>query len=298
MTVPVLALTLLLWPAAIAAQGADETVQSAMRRVSVRLSGALRWLHGGDVNGGVAAWSQAFESLLGNEVVGLQPGGGGDVAALSRGTEFDVDVIVQLTPRVAILGGFGLVDGASEGTIENPVVYGGFRSATRNSTGLRVRAIPMRFGGQYRFPLGRRVGLALEGGASLYFTDLSWSHHLDVSGRTSNWVSETHGQDLGFHGGVWLDVGLSHRFGLVFGVEGVHANIAGLDGYREGTFSYRSPVRDAGALRLADTPWDTQFLVVGDGTWLDERYGPLTPAEDASVGLGGFRLSVGVRIGL
>ena len=298
MTVPVVALILLLLPSITAAQRPDETVHPDIRRVSVRLTGGLRWLHGGDVNDGVADWSQAFESLLGNEVVGLQPGDGGGVAALRRGAGFDVDVIVQLTPRVAIVGGVGLVEGTSDGTIENPVVYGGFRSATRNSTSLRVRAIPMRFGGQYRLPLGHRASLALEGGAGLYFTDLSWWHHLDVSGRTSDWVSETHGQDLGFHGGVWIDIGLSDRFGLVFGVEGVHANIAGLDGFREGTFSYRSPVRDDGTLRLADTTWDAQFLVVGDGSWLDERYGPITPAKDASVGLGGFRLSAGVRIGL
>ena len=121
---------------------------------------------------------------------------------------------------------------------------------------------------------------------------------MNVSGRISSWVSETRGGDLGLHGGVWVDVGLSDRLGLVFGVAGIYANIAGLEGFREGTFSYRSPVRDDGTLRLSDTTWGGQFLVVGDGSWADDRYGPITPARDASLGLGGLRLSAGLRIGL
>ena len=109
---------------------------------------------------------------------------------------------------------------------------------------------------------------------------------------------ETRGRGLGFHGGVWVDVGLSDRLGLVFGVEGVRANIAGLHGFRESTFSYRSPIRDDGTLRLSETPWGARFLVVGDGSWLNDRYGPITPIREASVGLGGLRVSGGLRIGL
>ena len=264
-------------------------------RVSVRLSGGRRWLRGGDVNDGVDAWAQVFESYLDNEVVGLQPGDGGDVAALRRGASFAVDVLVHLTSRVAIVAGVGRVESSSAGTIENPVAYGGFESATRNSTSLGARAIPIRVGAQYSFSLGRRVSLGVEGGVGLYFTDLSWSHVLDVSGRISRWDSETRGQDLGLHGGVWVDVGISDRFGLVFGAEGASANVSGLSGFREGTFSYREPVRDDGTLSFAEA---TQLLIVGNGSWLDERYGPITPGRDASLGLGGLRLSAGLRIGL
>ena len=103
---------------------------------------------------------------------------------------------------------------------------------------------------------------------------------------------------LAFHGGVWVDVGISDRFGLVFGAEGAYANVSGLSGFREGTFSYREPVRDDGTLRLPETTWATQLLIVGNGSWLDERYGPITPGRDANLGLSGVRLSVGLRIGL
>ena len=241
-----LALMLLLLPLSAAAQGADETAQPHRRtassrdgtafspssdrdRVSVRIFGGTRWLRGGDVNDGIANWTQSFESLVRNEVLGLQPGDGDDAAALRQGGEFDVDVLVHLTPRVAIVGGVGLMESSSDGTIEHAVVRGPFSSATRNATSLRVRAIPVRVGTQYSFPLGHRVSLAVEGGVGLYVTDLSWSHHLDVERRTSSWVSETRGKDVGIHGGVWVDVGhvgLSDRLGLVFGVEGARANIA------------------------------------------------------------------------
>ncbi len=125
-------------------------------------------------------------------------------------------------------------------------------------------------------------------------------HHglLDVRNRISKWDSETRGQDLGLHGGVWVDVGISDRFGLVFGAEGAYANVSGLSGFREGTFSYRSPVRDDGTLRLTKITRDTDLLIVGNGSWLDDRYGPITPGRDANLGLSGVRLSVGLRIGL
>ena len=268
------------------------------RRVSVRLSGGLRQMRGGDVNDGVANWSQAFESALRNDVVGLQPGVGGDAAATRRGTEFGADVIVRLNGTIAIVGSVGSIESSSTGLTENAVVYGHYQSATRNSTALRLRAIPLRLGVQYSYPLGRRVSLGLEGGTGLYFTHLFWSHRLDVSHRISDWASETRGTGLGFHGGAWIDYGLSDRLGLVLGVEGVRANIAGLHGFRESTFNYRSPMRDDGVLRLSETPWGARFLVVGDGSWLNDRYGPITPIREAGVGLNGLRLSAGLRIGL
>ena len=242
-------------------RGLQETVTATSpsrdwHRMSVRLTGGRHLLRGGDVNDGVDAWARAFESGLRNEVVGLQPGGGGDVATLRRGASFDVDVLVHVTSRVAIVAGVGRVESSSAGTIENPVAYGGFESATRNSTSLGARAIPIRVGTQYSVPLGRRVSLGVEGGVGLYFTDLSWSHvlELDVSGRISAWDSETHGQDLGLHGGVWVDVSISDRFGLVFGAEGAFANVSGLSGFHEGKFNYRSPVRGR---RHAEVDGDT-----------------------------------------
>ena len=62
-----------------AARTAVSSSDPDWRRVSVRLGES-----GGD---GVAFWSAAFESLLNNEVGGLQPGDGGEPAALRRGTE-------------------------------------------------------------------------------------------------------------------------------------------------------------------------------------------------------------------
>lgn len=285
-------------------EGADRAARRAVsssdpdrRRVSVRLTGGLGELRGGDVNDGVAFWSAVFESSLNNGVVGLQPGDGGKPAALRRGTELGADVIVHLTPRVAMVGGVGRVDASSEGAIEHAVVYARWRGMTRNATALRVSSVPLRLGAQFTTPVGRRVRLAVEGGGGLYFTRLSWLHELDVNGRLSSWVSETRGHDIGWHGGVWIDVGLADRFGLVLGVEVVRAEVGGLRGFRKGTFSYRSPTRDDGELTMAG--WDLpQFLIVGQGSWVNERYGPVTPVREATVGLGGLRFRGGLRIGL
>ena len=280
-----------------AARPAVSSSDPDRRRVSVRLTGALGELRGGDVNDGVAFWSATFERHLANEVVGLQAGDGGEPAALRRGTEIGADIIVHLTRRVAMVGGVGRLNASSEGAIEHAVVYGRRRGMTRNATTLRVSGFPLRLGAQYSTSVGRGVRLAVEGGAGLYFTRLSWLHALDVDGRLSTWVSETRGHDLGWHGGVWLDVGLSDRFGLVLGVEAVRADIGGLQGVREGTFSYRSSTRDDGALTMAG-PDPPQFLIVGQGSWVNERYGPITPVREATVGLSGLRFRGGLRVGL
>lgn len=270
-------------------------------RVSVRLTGALAELRGGDVNDGVALWTGAFESYLYNEVVGLQPGDDGEPAALRGGAEYGADVIVHLTPRVAIVGGIGRIEGSSDGAVEHAVVYGQFfpvRGETRNATALGASSVPVRLGAQYTTSVGRRVKLAVEGGAGLYFTRLYWSHELAINDRRSGWVSQTRGRDFGLHGAVWVDVGLTDRFGLVFGVEAVRAEVAGLHGFREGTFSYRPPTRDDGVLSLTG-PEPPQFLIVGQGSWLNEFWGEsIMPVREAALGLSGLRLRGGLRVGL
>ena len=262
------------------------------RRVSVRLTGGLGELGGGDVNDGVALWSAVHESRLRRWVIGLRPSDGGEPGALRRGTEFGADLIVHLTRHMAIVGGIGRIGGSSDGAIEHAVVFGGRRGMTRNATALRVRSVPLRVGAQYATPVGRRVNLAVEGGAGLYFTRLSWLHELNANGPISRWVSETRGHDFGMHGGLWIDVGLSERHGLVLGVELLRAEVGGLHGYREGTFNYQSPTRTDGTLAVSGF---SRLLVVGESSWLGAT---LRPDSAAEVGLSGLRFRVGLRVGL
>ena len=276
------------------ARAAASSSDGSWRRVRVRLTGGLGELGGGDVNDGVALWSGLFENELRRWVFGLRPDGG-EPAALRHGADFGADVIVHLTRHVAIVGGVGRIQGSGEGVIENAIEFGRYLGrSTRNATALRVRSVPLRLGAQYTTPVGRRVTLSVEGGAGVYFTHLSWLHDfVDRDGRSSSWVSETHGHDLGVHGGVWLDVGLSDRIGLVFGAEAVRADVGGLHGFREGTFNYQAPTRTEGALALSGF---SRFLVVGEGgRWLGAA---LPPVREAKAGLSGLRFKGGLRVGL
>ena len=286
---------------AVAAGGSDEVAgrdaQTQRSRVNIRLTGGFGTLGGGDVNDGVALWAESFESLLANEVVGLQAKGWGGVAALAWGTELGGDVTVGLTQSLAIVGSIGRLDAASEGAIEHDVIYERVRGTTRNSTSLGLRTVPLRIGLQYSNPIGERLSFAVEGGAGLYYTQVSWFHELDVDGRLSSWRSETRGHGIGIHGGVWLDVELSGGLGLVVGVEAVRADIGRLEGFREGTFTYRASSRDDGALSLASLG-GSSFLVVGEGSWLRERYGPFGAVRGAKVDLSGLRLRGGLRFAL
>ena len=159
------------------------------------------------------------------------------------------------------------------------------------STALHMRAVPVRFGAQYAYPLGRRLSLLVEGGAGLYFTRLQWSDRTEVYdlARITELRSETSGYDIGFHGRVSLDVGLSDHFGLVAGVQAVHANIGGLKGYREGNYSYTSGTRDDGTLKVVGPEWNPDFhflvVVMARARWIGMGHLP-TRRMPASVSAG------------
>ena len=274
------------------AGGAQVGVQRAVglpdrggRGLSVRAYGGWRQLRGGDINDTVAA----FAHILSTSASTL-PGGGGDVAATRRGSEVGADVIVHVTLRIGLVGGIGWIASASEGALETPLRHE--PSGFLQSTALRVRAIPVRFGVQYTYPVGRRVGVTLEGGAGVYFSRLQYSHRVDATGRITDWHTDGSGYDLGGHGGVWVDVSVANRIGLVVGVHGTHANIGGLVGFRAGRFSDGFESIHEGTLRLVEDSVGVPFLIVGT----TDQFGSLTPVRDARIGLGGLRITSGLRI--
>ena len=285
-------------------QGAAAPPGTGRSQVSVRVYGGWRGLWGGDVNEGVAETMRLYlapavgGSATLQEVI--QEVGGG-VPALQRGTEVGADVIVNLTPRVGLVGGVGWIESASEGMIPTPrPLWPGRWSMT-----LQLQAVPVRFGGQYTYPLGSRVRLLVEGGTTLYFTRFRWSDRfeINVAGRRTeiDRFSDTRGHDFGLQGGVWLDVDLSERFGLLVGVQGTHANIAPLDGevrYEVDQFGFETleETRE-GTLRLFGFghPPDSTWMAVADRFATYEGYFPNTVRE-AKLGLSGLRISGGFRI--
>lgn len=178
-----------------------------------------------------------------------------------------------------------------------------------------MRSVPVRFGAQYTHPIGRRLSLVVDGGAGIYFTNLQWSRRVEVDfifpqSFSGEFVSDVRGYDIGFHGGVSLDVSVSDRMGLVFGVQGVHANIGGLDGHRDETYigydflegrELRRTVKQNGTLavfELDEYPITPILSLVEDGepVLVDDIFGPvITGVKEASVGLGGLRYTVGLR---
>ena len=224
----------------------------------------------------------------------MQEAGGG-VPALQRGTEVGADVIVNLTPRVGLVGGVGRIESASEGMLLMPELR--YFYPSRQSMTLQLQAVPVRFGGQYTYPLGSRVRLQVEGGTTLYFTRFRWLDRFDRAdfyGGAPSWtevLSDTRGHDFGLHGGVWLDVDLSERFGLLVGVQGTHANIAPLEGevWVEQECCQSTPRE--GTLRLFgfDHPSEGRRMAAS-------YYGIPDTAREAKLGLSGLRISSGLRI--
>ena len=275
----------------LGAGSATQPSRSDDPRVSVRVYGGWRQLWGGDINEAVENATRATLANFyfhPNEV---------DLAANDRGVEYGADLVFHLTPRFGFVAGIGLIESNSESLIEIPPTSATYPSGT--NTALQLRAVPVRFGAQYAYPLGRRLSLLMEGGGGLYFTRLQWSDRTEVyeTARITDLRSETSGFDFGLHGGISLDISVSERIGLIVGVQGVYANIGGLEGYREGSYTYQSPTRDDGSLKIVELKYSPDFplLVVGEGTRTMDRYGPFSNEQEASVGLGGLRYTGGLR---
>ena len=294
------------------AQAADDAPRTDGPNVSVHVYGGWRQLRGGDVNEAAANTSQVTVSRRYRGLVPLQDG---DAPAIRRGPEYGADVTVHLTPRFGLVGGVGWIESSSTGRlIETPHSLG--LSPSRSSADLTMRSVPVRFGAQYIHPIGRRLSLVVDGGAGLYFTNLQWSRRTEVDfifpkSLSGEFISDVRGYDIGFHGGVSLDVSVSDRIGLVFGVQGVHANIGGLDGHRDETYigydflegrELRQTVKQNGTLavfELDEYPITPILSLVEDGEPLlvDEVFLPIIRSvKEASVGLGGLRYTVGLRV--
>ena len=293
------------------ARRAGSSVDARTSRLDARVYGGWRQLWGGDVNEAVGNTSRFTVSSLYEfeEFVALEDV---DAPAVRSGGEYGADVVLRLTPRLGIVSGLGWIASSSAGRmIETPRSTALYPS--RSSAGLELRSVAVRVGAQYAHPLGRRLQLLVDGGAGLYFTRLQWSQWVRVDflgGTTSDLLTDVRGYDLGFHGGVSLDVSLSDRMGLVVGVQGVRADVAGLEGFREATytgFSFRegrvvtrSEREDVtlGILEFNDVPEFSPLLglVEDEALWV-ERYGPvIRSVEEARAGLGGLRYTGGLRV--
>ncbi len=340
MTLPRLVLALILLPATAAAQhpGTREGLVKAPRwfgdevaesrrtgrvapaaedapptdgpNMSVRVYGGWHQLWGGDVNKASANTLQLGVSLLYEGLVPLQDG---DAPALRRGPEYGADVTIHLTPRLGLVGGVGWIESSSTGRqIETP--HSTALWPSRQSADLAMRSVPVRFGAQYTHPIGRQLSLAVDGGAGLYFTSLQWSQRAEIDfvfpkSTSGESTSDVRGYDIGFHGGLSLDVSMSDRMGLVFGVQGTHATVGGLDGHRDETsIGYdflkgrevrRTAKRDGtlAVYELDDFPITPILLLVEDEPYLVDEFGPIIKSvNEASVGLGGLRYTVGLRV--
>ena len=288
-----------------------ETAKIGGSRVEARVFGGGGLLRGGDVNEAAANTSRFTVSSLYEfeEIVTLEDG---DTPAAQHAGEYGAEVLVRLTPRFGVVGGLVRIESSSAGRwIETPSARALYPS--RSATSLDLRSVALRFGGDYAYPLSGRLSLTMGGGAGLYFTQLRWTQRAEVdfiATTTSDVVTDVRGYGLGVHGGISLAVELSGRLGLIIGVQGVHAEVGGLEGARASThtgFSHRegrtvtrstSEEGTLAVLDFGDAPIGGVLGFVEDQALWVECYGPIVESvREAAVGLGGLRFTGGLRIG-
>ena len=279
-------------------------------RMDVRVYGGLRQLWGGDVNEAVGKDLRSNVSDLGRfyEVVVSVDG---DASPSARGGgESGVDLVFHLNPRVGLVGGIGWLQSSSAArAVEQP--EGGSQYPSRASVNLDLRAVALRFGAQYAYPAGRRLGLLVDGGVGVYRSRIWWSQRVEldlaVPPIAGEWNANVVGYGLGFHAGFAADISLTERMGLIVGVQGVRANVDGLAGVRESLHrGFRGHTRtntETGTLGILEFH-DRQngfFLgfvegfVENEALWV-EALGPIRDMREATAGVGGLRYTAGLRV--
>ena len=281
----------------------ERAAPSSQDTVDLLLYGGWRQLWGGDVNEAVADATGRWAGAVLRDP--FMPLAEGDAPTARRGAEYGLRFAAPLSGSFRFVGGIGWVDGDSVGrVVETPVTPE--RLWARSAGRLELRAVSAWIGVGYRYAWGRKLSVLVDGGAGLYRARLRWSQ------QRKSWRGErTRGTPLfedervwdvrgytpSLHGGVSVDVHLSGRMGVIFGVHGVHATVGNLEGRRRS--AYRGGHGEGVWQPTEDRRGTVGVARLNDGrllTGLIEADGGLDELRPVRLGLGGLRYSGGLRV--
>ena len=254
--------------------------------LSVRLSGGFSHFSGKDINTGASgmfdSWTDFF-TLSGYTV---------SARAKTFHSTSDVagDIIYEIMPNIGIGLGLGIIRGSKTSLL---IVNGLDIQVEQKFAGTpRIQAVPLRLGLFFTIPVDQLLSITVNGGSALYLTKFSHFFGPDWKERDST-VQVTRAQNIGFHGGVSLNLNMNKRVALFIEGHGRYAKVSNFEGDEKKNRYVDnrevSSIQKGNLYLLQDD--NNSFLTV-----LNEEPSGYQSAKKVTFDLSGYGLRVGLTV--
>jgi len=195
---------------------------AAQSRFTLRLTGGLNMLDGGDLNSGAEGWFDLYQIVaqaLGNST-------SGDFSAAKLGLNLGGDFIFKFNESLGLGIGAGFLSASKESvmTFSTPFSRGDINHQVEAS------AIPLRLGFFYFLPVGPTMNVVFNAGLGYYLAEAKYAATATSGGISLTDKIDASGGGLGFHGGLGLEIALMTNLGILVDLSGRFASFAGFEG--------------------------------------------------------------------
>jgi hypothetical protein len=260
---------------------------------SIRATGGMNLLFGGDYNAGVQGQNDFYNDVPGVVI-------NSEFSKLSTGLDFGAEFVVHFTDSIGVGLGTGYISASNDSTLAAHYAILGISQQYMPT----VSAVPLTLSFHYFLPLGSNLRLHFFAGPGLYFASLKFDLILigtlgGLEAVAENIQFRPDGKvAFGVQGGLGLELGLGSRLALILDVGGRYLSLSNFSG----------PVTVTGHDGLIPIHIDTTATLY----YLEEVaagnvYGNLTVdntmpfgsnVRAASISLSGFRFLAGVRVNI
>jgi opacity protein-like surface antigen len=193
---------------------------------SIKATGGLSLLFGGDYNSAVQGQNDIY-----NNVAGVTENS--ELSKLSLGLDFGAEFILQFTPSMGVGIGAGYLHASNDSTLK---VTGGAVSLSEQFVP-NVSAIPFTLNFHYFLPLGSRMKLHFFAGPGLYVitspefkaATTETMGAIELAKLTTTFTPDTK-VVFGFQGGAGIEFDMSPNFGLLFDMAGRYLSVSNITG--------------------------------------------------------------------
>ena len=261
---------------------------------SIKATGGLSLLFGGDYNAAVQGLNDYYNAITGVTV-------NSERSKLSLGLDFGAEFILQFTDSMGVGLGLGYITASNDSSLA--AHYGVFGVSGNYKPSVSV--VPFTLNFHYFLPLGSSLRLHFFGGPGLYLASIKYDSTVIFTigaielAKAVQTFTPDNKLAFGFQGGLGVEFGLSRNIALLLDVAGRYLSISSISG--PGTLDGHEGL--------------IPFHIVGTGTlYYYERvasgtyYGDLTVSDtvpsggglrnvrEASISLSGVQFQTGVRI--
>jgi opacity protein-like surface antigen len=192
---------------------------------SIKATGGLSMLFGGDYNSAVQGQNDYYNALTGVTV-------NSELSKLSLGIDFGAEFILQFTDSMGIGLGVGYITASNESTLQ---VHEGALSLSQTYAP-SVSVVPFTLNFHYFLPLGSSLRLHFFGGPGLYLASIKYDSTLSLTlgaielGKAAQAYTPDSKLTFGFQGGLGIEFGLSRNIALLLDVAGRYLSISSISG--------------------------------------------------------------------